>query len=169
MSCRAVSGFGVCKGRPSRSTSGRVSRLSATGTSAIHGYCPLLVQFRSLLHRDGTSVVCTAMPSRARTANRQIVLVALLTATLVGTSHPASAALPPDLWAGTTADFYVVPDPLPAGQPGDIIRLQLISQTGGATTLRVMYHSRDVPTVTAPSPASSPTPTPRPRPAVGRW
>ncbi len=93
---------------------------------------------------DGASVVCIAMPSRARTANRLIVLVAFLAMALAVTSQPASAALPPDLWAGTTADFYVVPDPLPAGQPGDIIRLQLISQTGGVTTLRMMYHSRDV-------------------------
>ena len=77
---------------------------------------------------------------------RVAAIVAFVAAALVvtGPPPPASAALPPDLWAGTTADFYVVPDPLPSGQPGDIIRLQLISQTGGATTLRVMYHSRDV-------------------------
>ena len=84
-----------------------------------------------------------AMSSRTRTSLRLVLALACLAATLTGTPHTASAALPPDLWAGTTADFYVVPDPLPPGEPGDIIRLQLISQTGGATTLRVMYHSRD--------------------------
>src|SRR5690606_10207192 len=33
--------------------------------------------------------------------------------------------------------------PLPPGEPGDIIRLQLVDQSNGQTTLRMMYHSRD--------------------------
>jgi hypothetical protein len=66
-----------------------------------------------------------------------------LAAGLVATPQTASAALPPDLWSGSKADFYVAPDPLPVAQPGDVIRLQLIGQSGGNTTLRMMYHSQD--------------------------
>jgi hypothetical protein len=84
-----------------------------------------------------------SLPVVRRSPLRLVVAVACLAAGLVATPHAASAALPPDLWSGTTADFYVAPSPLPAGDPGDVIRLQLISQTGGNTTLRMMYHSRD--------------------------
>lgn len=83
------------------------------------------------------------MSTSLRTLLRVAVCSACLAIGLVATPQGASAALPPDLWSGTKADFYVAPDPLPAGAPGDIIRLQLISQSGGTTTLRMMYHSQD--------------------------
>ena len=61
---------------------------------------------------------------------------------------PASTAAPaqaqaPDRFTGTVDEFYVVPDPLPPGAPGELIRVQDVSSGGGTTTLRIMYHSRD--------------------------
>ena len=40
-------------------------------------------------------------------------------------------------------DFYVVPDPLPPGEPGDLIRVQPIEASAGEAGLRIMYHSTD--------------------------
>ena len=31
----------------------------------------------------------------------------------------------------------------PHGDPGDLIRVQAVSQTATTTTVRIMYHSRD--------------------------
>lgn len=74
----------------------------------------------------------------------RLVLAVVCGATaLVVTAPPASTAIPPDLFAGTVDEFYEVPDPLPPGDPGELIRLQLVSQGTGTTTLRMMYHSRD--------------------------
>ncbi len=39
--------------------------------------------------------------------------------------------------------FYKVPSHLRAGLPGQLIRLQIVSDSSDETTLRVMYHSRD--------------------------
>src|SRR5688572_5115706 len=48
---------------------------------------------------------------------------------------------------GSVEDFYRVPDPLPEGDPGDLIRTQAIPAAEGATgdreSLRIMYHSTD--------------------------
>src|SRR5262249_59941681 len=50
------------------------------------------------------------------------------------------------LFTGSTADFYAVPDPLPAGNPGDLIRVQQVQNSGVTddTLYRVMYHSRSL-------------------------
>lgn len=42
-------------------------------------------------------------------------------------------------------DFYDVPDPLPAGEPGALIRVQPLpgNSNPGQLTMRVMYHTRD--------------------------
>jgi fermentation-respiration switch protein FrsA (DUF1100 family) len=69
--------------------------------------------------------------------------LALLAAGLAVAAPPVASAVPDDLFGGTVAEFYEVPSPLPPGEPGEIIRVQLVSQSGGATTLRIMYHSRD--------------------------
>jgi len=62
-----------------------------------------------------------------------------------GTTVPTTAGTPaePERFTGSVDDFYVVPDPLPPGEPGDLIRVQPVSAEGGRTTLRIMYHSRD--------------------------
>jgi hypothetical protein len=49
----------------------------------------------------------------------------------------------PQRFSGTVEEFYEVPDPMPAGKPGELIRVQDVSAAGGVTTLRIMYHSRD--------------------------
>jgi pimeloyl-ACP methyl ester carboxylesterase len=50
---------------------------------------------------------------------------------------------PVELFTGTDEEFYVPPDPLPAGEPGDLIRVMEVSEAGGLATLKIMYHSRD--------------------------
>jgi pimeloyl-ACP methyl ester carboxylesterase len=51
----------------------------------------------------------------------------------------------PDLdFTGELEAFYSVPEPLPSGEPGDLIRVQALeSPDEGTTSVRVMYHSRD--------------------------
>jgi pimeloyl-ACP methyl ester carboxylesterase len=48
-----------------------------------------------------------------------------------------------EVFDGSVEDFYVVPDPLPEGEPGDLIRIQDIGEVDGRVTVRVMYHSQD--------------------------
>jgi pimeloyl-ACP methyl ester carboxylesterase len=59
--------------------------------------------------------------------------------TMTRTTPPAV----PEVFTGTVDSFYVVPDPLPPGAPGDLIRVQEVGTDAGIRTLRVMYHSRD--------------------------
>ena len=84
------------------------------------------------------------------------VLVALAGCTSGGDEPASSAeraaatsssapAEPPSVeeFTGTTDEFYVVPDPLPDGAPGDLIRTQRLDEVDGRSTIRVMYHSND--------------------------
>ena len=54
-----------------------------------------------------------------------------------------TGAAPPEQYSGSDDDFYVVPDPLPPGDPGQLIRVQDLGQSDGYAHQRVMYHSRD--------------------------
>ncbi|WCO65684.1 hypothetical protein PO878_14360 [Iamia majanohamensis] len=93
-----------------------------------------------------------------------IVLVLCLVATLVagcsGADEPAStpdAGTPttdegtatqpdpaaPEVFDGSVEDFYVPPDPLPDGEPGDLLRTQAVGTEGGMQTVRIMYLSQD--------------------------
>jgi pimeloyl-ACP methyl ester carboxylesterase len=54
-----------------------------------------------------------------------------------------TSTTPPEQFTGSIDDFYQVPDPLPEGVPGQLIRVQDVSTTDIQTTVRVMYHSRD--------------------------
>ena len=48
-----------------------------------------------------------------------------------------------DSW--TAGPFYQLPDPIPAGAPGTVVRSERLgSAPNGATAWRVLYHSRDV-------------------------
>ena len=58
-------------------------------------------------------------------------------------SDGGSTSSEPEVFTGSVDEFYVVPDPLPEGEPGDLIRIQAIGESLDATTLRIMYHSRD--------------------------
>lgn len=60
------------------------------------------------------------------------------------TTTTTEVPAPPEPFTGSVDDFYVVPDPLPAGEPGDLIRLQPVAEEDGRVTVRVMYHSLDV-------------------------
>jgi hypothetical protein len=50
---------------------------------------------------------------------------------------------PPAPFTGTVDEFYEVPDPLPPGAPGDLIRVQPVGSDDTSTTVRVMYRSVD--------------------------
>jgi hypothetical protein len=65
------------------------------------------------------------------------------TPTPTGTATPTATPTEPEQFSGSVDEFYVVPDPLPPGEPGALIRVQPVSATGSSTTLRIMYHSRD--------------------------
>lgn len=71
-----------------------------------------------------------------------LVAVAMLLPGLASVPS-AGAATTPKGFTGTVDDFYVVPRPLPPGAPGQLIRVQAVSQTTDSTTVRIMYHSRD--------------------------
>ena len=68
-----------------------------------------------------------------------------ITATTTAGATTTSRQTPEvDTFDGSVDDFYVVPDPLPPGQPGDLIRTQQLDDDDGDTGLRIMYHSTDV-------------------------
>lgn len=46
-------------------------------------------------------------------------------------------------FAGSDEEFYLPPDPLPEGEPGELIRVMDMGESGGTATVKVMYHSRD--------------------------
>ncbi|MBX3313168.1 MAG: hypothetical protein KF906_02520 [Actinobacteria bacterium] len=86
-----------------------------------------------------------------------VLTVLLLMAGLVGCSSDAASApdttaastttstVEPEEFDGTVDDFYVVPDPLPPGERGALIRVQPLDDAGdGQVGLRIMYHSEDV-------------------------
>lgn len=98
------------------------------------------------------------MPGPAPLRSRRRLLVAatmLLALVVVPTTTPTAAetepaplsgpvarAALPDPFTGTVDDFYVVPDPLPPGARGELIRMQAIN-AGARTGWRVMYHTVD--------------------------
>jgi len=58
-------------------------------------------------------------------------------------STTAAPAPEPEEYEGAVEGFYEVPDPLPEGEPGQLIRVQEVGEQDGLRTVRVMYHSRD--------------------------
>lgn len=59
------------------------------------------------------------------------------------TPGPAAPAAPPEVFSGDLEAFYEVPDPLPPGEPGTLVRVQDLGEADGRRSKRVMYHSRD--------------------------
>jgi hypothetical protein len=59
------------------------------------------------------------------------------------TTTTLDPAPPPEQYSGSLDEFYRVPDPLPPGAPGDLIRVMPIATDATSTSIRVMYHSRD--------------------------
>ena len=62
-------------------------------------------------------------------------------ATVAPTEGEAAAAV--EQFAGPVEAFYQVPDPLPPGEPGELIRTMAFDAPAGETGLRIMYHSTD--------------------------
>jgi NAD(P)-dependent dehydrogenase (short-subunit alcohol dehydrogenase family) len=58
------------------------------------------------------------------------------------TTAPESGE-PPEQYSGPVDDFYVVPEDLGEGEPGQLIRVQHVGESDGYVHLRVMYRSRD--------------------------
>lgn len=48
-----------------------------------------------------------------------------------------------EVFTGALDDFYVPPDPLPEGEPGDLIRTMAMAPGDGVENVRIMYHSTD--------------------------
>jgi pimeloyl-ACP methyl ester carboxylesterase len=46
-------------------------------------------------------------------------------------------------FTGTVEEFYDAPDPLPPGEPGDVVRVMPVDAPAGLEGLRVMYRSTD--------------------------
>jgi pimeloyl-ACP methyl ester carboxylesterase len=61
------------------------------------------------------------------------------TTTTVGAPAPFTEAA----FTGSDEEFYLPPDPLPNGKPGELIRVQELGESDGTATVKVMYHSRD--------------------------
>src|SRR5688500_1372641 len=56
---------------------------------------------------------------------------------------PTTTIEPAEVERFTDGDFYEVPDPLPAGSPGQLIRVQDLGTADEYATVKVMYHSID--------------------------
>jgi pimeloyl-ACP methyl ester carboxylesterase len=61
------------------------------------------------------------------------------------TTTSASSAGRPEVesFEGSVDEFYEVPEDLPMGEPGDLIRTMPVEPSAGRTGLRIMYHSTD--------------------------
>ena len=102
---------------------------------------------------SGTSGTTGAPATPASTANPVASAATVISAT---GSAPTLPAISSDVATSTTAvgvvvfagsgDFYDVPTPLPSGRPGQVIRVQPVTDTRivNALVLRVMYHSQDL-------------------------
>ncbi len=90
-----------------------------------------------------TRAPSTARPTATATLPPPSTATATPTATASATVTATATPTVPERFAGTVDEFYVVPDALPPGAPGALIRVQDVSEGGGLTTLRIMYHSRD--------------------------
>lgn len=88
---------------------------------------------------------CKAFSSVPENPPIAIVLMAVTVVAISSVALPAPTAsgAVADRFGGNVDEFYVAPDPLPPGAPGDVIRVQDVNSDATSTTVRVMYHSRD--------------------------
>lgn len=68
---------------------------------------------------------------------------AAVASTTTAANPGGAAGAGPEAFEGTVDEFYAVPDPLPAGQPGDVIRIQELEAGDGEVGMRIMYLSED--------------------------
>jgi hypothetical protein len=89
-------------------------------------------------------VVASACSSSGSSSQRPTSTTAKpSTSTAVDTPTSGATGGVPKPFTGSVADFYDPPNPLPKGKPGELIRVQDVSDTGGIVTKRIMYHSID--------------------------
>ena len=81
---------------------------------------------------------------RIRITLGSVALVAAMSL-LVGCSDAPSTDVAPLPVFDGVGDFYDVPDPLPPGEPGELIRVEPVELRGNEerAAMRVMYHTRD--------------------------
>lgn len=99
-----------------------------------------------------------SVPSRLRSLAALTVLSAVLGTAALGCTDDSTegeverdrspsttqvAPSDPEIFEGSVEDFYVLPQPLPPGEPGELIRVQQLGEVDGSVTSRVMYHSND--------------------------
>ena len=87
-------------------------------------------------------------PGRVRSSGERtvwtVVLLAVAAGLLVGCARAGREAVEDVAEHETIGTFYDVPDPLPPGEPGTIIRSRrLLGAPNGAKAWRVLYHSTD--------------------------
>lgn len=75
---------------------------------------------------------------------RMAIAVAVLATLIAGCGDAARQGAEDVVEHETIGSFYDVPDPLPAGEPGALIRSRpLLGAVGGARAWRILYHSTD--------------------------
>ena len=86
-----------------------------------------------------------AMPAAARVTALTVVLV-VASGVLAGCAQSTDRRLEQGVLEEVTEQpFYALPDPIPTGAPGEVVRTeQLESAPAGTVARRVMYHSTDV-------------------------
>lgn len=97
--------------------------------------------------RRRTERSCGAKTLAATAGTLALLVASAYAAPAVGAEPEVVAPVPHEqpyeVFTGTVDEFYEVPDPLPPGEPGDLIRVQDVDETPDEVTVRVMYHSRD--------------------------
>ena len=97
---------------------------------------------------SGSSILTRSHLTRPIAGCAMIIVAAVMIVAGTGLSdagRPAAGVDPGsyEVFTGSVDDFYQVPDPLPAGAPGQLIRVQAVSSDATTTTMRIMYHSTD--------------------------
>src|SRR4051794_17280773 len=73
------------------------------------------------------------------------ILIAAVIALLAAVAPIVGSSIDPAGAADPLPAFYTVPDPLPAGAPGEIIKSEQVDAPGlHGTMWRVMYHSQSI-------------------------
>src|SRR4051794_31414950 len=78
-----------------------------------------------------------------RAWRRSAAMVALLASMAAG-GCAAQAGLGPVNGSAVDPGFYVTPNPMPAGSPGDVLRTQKVQTIASGTVWRVLYRSESL-------------------------